>query len=47
MAADASRTGLITLTFVAAEGATVDFLERIGDRLVRLGTARRAAPPNP
>lgn len=40
MAADVSRTGLVDLTFVDARGATVEYLERIGDRLVRLGTAR-------
>lgn len=39
MVADASRTGLISLTFVGARGATVDFLERVGDRLRRLGTS--------
>ena len=39
MAADASRLGLISLAFVAAEGAPVEFLERVGDRLVRLGTS--------
>jgi hypothetical protein len=38
MGADASKIGLLSLTFVGAEGATVDFLERVGDRLVRLGT---------
>ena len=43
MAADASRIGLITLTFVGAQGATVDFLERIGDRLVRVGTSAAAS----
>jgi len=39
MAADASQIGLLSLTFVAAQGAAVEFLERIGDRLVRLGTS--------
>jgi hypothetical protein len=41
-AADISRIGLVELTFVDAQGAPVEFLERIGDRLVRLGTARAA-----
>jgi len=40
MAADISRAGLVDLTFVDALGSTVEFLERIGDRLVPLGTAR-------
>jgi uncharacterized protein len=44
MAADASQVGLLSLTFVAAHGAPVEFLERIGDRLVRLGTS--VAPPD-
>ncbi|MEY2513969.1 MAG: uncharacterized protein QOJ89_1327 [bacterium] len=39
MAADVSKIGLVSLSFVDAQGATVDFLERIGDRLVRLGTS--------
>ena len=39
MAADASRLGVISLSFVGAEGAPVEFLERVGDRLVRLGTS--------
>ncbi|MDX6682796.1 MAG: uncharacterized protein QOG94_2835 [Solirubrobacteraceae bacterium] len=43
MAADASQIGLLSLTFVAAEGATVEFLERVGDRLVHLG--RSVAAP--
>jgi lysophospholipase L1-like esterase len=42
MAADASQIGLLSLTFVGAQGATVEFLERIGDRLVRLGTSAAA-----
>ena len=46
MAADVSRLGLVDLTFVGAEGATVEFLERVGDRLVRLGTSV-AAPDDP
>jgi hypothetical protein len=42
MAADISQIGLITLTYVGAGGATVEFLERIGDRLVRVGTSAGA-----
>ena len=42
MAADISQIGLISLTFVDAKGAGVEFLERVGDRLVRLGTAAAA-----
>ena len=40
MAADTSRIGLIDLAFVDAAGSSVEFLERIGDRLVRVGTAQ-------
>lgn len=39
MAADLSQVGLISLTFVDADATGVEFLERVGDRLVRLGTA--------
>jgi len=43
MSADATKTGVISLDFVGAAGATVEFLERVGDRLVRVGTATSGA----
>lgn len=42
-AADASQTGVISLLFWGAEGASVQYFERIGDRLRSLGKARAAA----
>ena len=42
MAADVSRIGVVDLTFVGAAGATVEYFERVGDRLMPLGTALAA-----
>jgi len=42
-AADASQTGVISLLFWGAQGAVVQYFERVGDRRKRLGRAQSAA----
>lgn len=42
-AADASKVGVISLLFWGAAGAEVQYFERVGDRVERLGRARAAA----
>lgn len=42
-AADATRVGVISLLFWGAQGAEVQYFERVGDRRERLGRARSAA----
>lgn len=42
-AADASRIGVISLLFWGAQGAEVEYFERVGDRLRPLGRAKSAA----
>ncbi len=42
-AADASRLGVISLVFWGAQGAEVQYFERVGDKLEPLGRAKSAA----
>ena len=42
-AADSSEVGVISLLFWGAQGAEVQYFERVGDRRERLGRARAAA----
>ena len=42
-AADSTQPGVISLLFWGAQGAEVQYLERVGDRRKALGTARSAA----
>lgn len=44
-AADATQAGVISLFFFGAQGAPVQFYERIGDTLVALGTTSSATDP--
>ena len=44
-AADTSQAGVISLFFFGALGAPVTFFERVGDRLLRLGTRTSATDP--